>query len=74
MIDSGRKARKCEVGFRENVSAWCDDWVIELQVAEVSGMRCRAKSLDVVGSSGCSGRASAQTDTGLGASAVKSEG
>ena len=32
------------------------------------------RSLDVVGSSGCLGRASAQTDTGLGASAVKSEG
>ena len=32
------------------------------------------RSLDVVGSSGCSGRVSAQTSTGLGASAVKSEG
>ena len=32
------------------------------------------RSLDVVGSSGCLGRASAQTSTGLGASAVKSEG
>ena len=32
------------------------------------------RSLDVVGSLGCLGRASAQTDTGLGASAVKSEG
>ena len=32
------------------------------------------RSLDVVGSLGCSGRVSAQTDTGLGASAVKSEG
>ena len=32
------------------------------------------RSLGVVGSSGCSGRASAQTSTGLGASTVKSEG
>ena len=32
------------------------------------------RSLDVVGSSGCSGRVSAQTDTGLGVSTVKSEG
>ena len=32
------------------------------------------RSLDVVGSLGCSGRASAQTDTGLGASTIKSEG
>ena len=37
-------------------------------------MRCRVKSLDVIGSSGCLGRASAQTDTGLGASAIKSKG
>ena len=42
MIDSGRKARECEVGFRKNVSTWCDDWVVKLRVAEVSGMRCRA--------------------------------
>ena len=73
MIDSGRKARECEVGFGKNVSTWCDDWVVKLRVAKVSGMRCRAKSLNVVDSSGCSGRASAQTNTGSGASAVKSE-
>ena len=42
MIDLGQKAHKCEVGFRKNMSAWCDDWVVKLQVAEVSGMRCRA--------------------------------
>ena len=32
------------------------------------------RSLDVVGSLGCLERVSAQTDTGLGASAIKSKG
>ena len=51
MIDLGRKAHKCKVGVRKNMSACCDDWVVKLWVAEVAGMRCRVRSLDVVGSS-----------------------